>query len=242
MIIIPAIDLKNGKCVRLRQGKTETAIVFNEDPIKQAQLFESLGCKKIHIVDIDAATSKKKNNEETIENIINSVSIDIQLGGGIRNTEQIMHWLERGVKNLIISSLAVENPNLLKKIILEFPNKITIGIDDKDNFLMTSGWLNKSNTTLESLIKIYENCLIEGFVYTDTKRDGTLKGIDIEKIINFSKKTKKNILVGGGLTSINDISNICLLKLKNIKGIIIGKAYYSGLIDLKEAEETIKNA
>lgn len=242
MNIIPAIDLQNRKCVRLTQGKPEESIIYKNNPIDQAIIFESAGCKNLHIVDLDAAIKNHSLNKEIILDIKKNVSLKIQLGGGIRNYSQVKYWIDNGIDSLIIGSMAIKEPELLCKIIGEFPNKIIIAIDDNNNKAMASGWLEESTKTPKNVVEFFDNEKLKGFVYTDTNRDGTLIGLDSEKILKFSKITKNNIIVGGGLKNILDIKNICLLKAKNITGIVIGKAYYEGSVDLEEAIGLANNA
>ena len=242
MLIIPAIDIHKGKCVRLTKGKLETATTYNPNPIEQAFFFESLGCTNLHIVDLDAAINESKENEEVIRNIKKNTSLEIQLGGGIRSKNQICNWLEGGISSLIIGSLATKSPEFLTECILKYPNKIYIGADEKNNKIMTQGWLKGSDTSYENLIQLYSKLPIKGFVYTDVDRDGTLKGLNVKKIESFAKNTNNDLIIAGGVKNIEDIKNTFSLNQKNIKGIIIGKAYYTGKIDLKEALEVVADA
>ena len=242
MNIIPAIDLQNGKCVRLTQGKLSETTVYNENPTKQAIDFELAGCKKIHIIDIDGAISNISKNKNTILEIIKNVSLKIQLGGGIRSYEQIKFWLDSGIENLIIGSMAFKNPKLLLNVIEEFPNRIIVAIDDNNSKPMISGWTEETKVSLNDAVKSFENEKLKGYVYTDINRDGTLLGLDLNKITKFSLNTKHKIIIGGGLRDIKDIKNLSLLDLKNIEGVIIGRAYYAGSINLKEAIASFENA
>ncbi|MBG77185.1 MAG: 1-(5-phosphoribosyl)-5-[(5-phosphoribosylamino)methylideneamino]imidazole-4-carboxamide isomerase [Pelagibacteraceae bacterium] len=234
MDIIPAIDLKNKKCVRLYKGKYEKSVTYNEDPIQQAKEFEKMGFKKIHIIDIDAATNNPSKNKDVITQIKNKISMEIQLGGGIRSNDQIKFWFERGIDNLIIGSMATEQPKILTESINEFPNKILVAIDDKNDMPMIAGWSKESNMDKTSLIKFYDEKKIKGYVFTDVNRDGTLLGLNIEKIKIFVNKTKHNVIVGGGVKDMQDINGLKLLKIKNIEGVIVGKAYYNQTIDLSK--------
>ena len=242
MNIIPAIDLQNNKCVRLKRGKSHLKTIYNNNPVDQAIIFESAGCTNLHIVDLDAAIKNNSLNNETIIKIKKNVSLEIQLGGGIRTYDQAKYWLDNGIDSLIIGSMAIKDPKVLLKIIKEFPKKIIIAIDDNNNKAMISGWLETSKETPKKIITYFDRENLKGFIFTDINRDGTLMGIDSNKIINFSKNTKKDIIVGGGVKNINDIKKICSLKKKNITGIVIGKAYYSGTINLEEAIKVSKNA
>ena len=226
----------------MTRGKLETVEVYNQDPIKQAVFFEDLGCSNLHIVDLDAAIKKSDQNKDLIKNIKKTTTLKIQLGGGIRSVESIDNWLENKIDSLIIGSIASKSPELLKESILKYPNKIYIGADEKDNKIMTQGWLENSNLSFNDLIQTYSKLPIKGFVYTNVDKDGTLEGLDIKKIKSFAEKTTSEFIVAGGVRDIEDIKNIVKLNQKNIKGIIIGKAYYSGNIDLKEAMEVALNA
>jgi len=242
MKIIPAIDIVNGKCVRLTKGNRENKIIYKNDPVEQAVLFQSIGCKRIHIVDLDGAIDNNSINYDTILEIRKNISIEIQLGGGIRSLKQIDNWFSLGVDNLIIGSMALKNPDSFRDIINSFPNKIYIAIDDKDSVVMVDGWLKKSTSSLTKVVSFFEKTTIKGFVYTDVNNDGTLNGLNITKIIDFAKSTNQKIIVGGGLKDIEDIKKINSKKIINIEGVIIGKAYYNGNIDLKEAEKVLLNA
>ena len=240
--IIPAIDLKNNMCVRLYQGESNKTTVYNHNPVEQAISFEQAGCKNLHIIDIDAAVEKITANKQTIINIKKNVSMKNQLGGGIRSHDQIKFWFDNGIDNLIIGSMAFLEPKLLLKIINEYPNKIIIAIDDKNNIPMISGWSKNANMSTISACEYYENEKIKGYIFTDIDRDGTLLGLNMDKITNFVNNTKHKVTVGGGLKNINDIKNLCLQNLSNIDGVIIGKAYYDGKINLNEAFKVVQNA
>ncbi len=242
MDIIPAIDLKNKKCVRLYKGEYEKSEIYNEDPIQQALEFEKMGFKKIHIIDIDAATNNTSENKDIIIQIKNKTSIDIQLGGGIRSCDQIKFWFNKGIDNLIIGSMATEEPDKLAETIYEFPNKILVAIDDKNNMPMIAGWSKKSNINKDNLLTFYDQKKIRGYVFTDVNRDGTLLGLNMEKIKEFVNKTKHKVIVGGGVKDMQDINGLSLLKIKNIEGVIVGKAYYNQTIDLSTLFKNKKDA
>ena len=242
MNIIPAIDLQNNKCVRLFQGELDKITIYNENPTEQAKIFENEGCKKLHIIDLDAAINKSEKNKEAIISIKKNVSMNIQLGGGIRNYEQIKFWFDNDIDNLIIGSMAFLDPELMLKAINEFPNKIIIAVDDKNNKPMISGWLKEAGINIQDIFKHYEKEKIKGYIFTDINRDGTLLGLDMRKIKNFINKTKHQVIIGGGLKGIVDIKNLYSLKNNNINGIVVGKSYYTGTIKLKEAIELGKNA
>ena len=185
MKLIPAIDLKDNKCVRLSKGKEETSIVYNKNPIEQAKIFEREGCDRIHIVDLDAAFGRKEINKKTILQIKNEISIDIELGGGIRSYEDANFWIKNGISFLIIGSMAVNNSEMVKNLSNNFPNKIYISLDDLNGKTMMYGWVEESNKNTEEILFDFNNSNIRGFVFTDVSRDGMLTGIDVKKISKY---------------------------------------------------------
>ena len=184
MILFPAIDIKNGSCVRLVQGRMEEATVFNEDPIDQAKIFESKGCKWIHIVDLDGAIKGRSVNQKIIKKIVSSINIKIQLGGGIRNIKTIDKWFDVGVERLVVGSLIVNNPNLVKEAIKKYPGKIVLGIDLIDDKLAIEGWVKKTDISARDIAKDFGNLDIASFVCTNIKKDGAMEGIDLDFILN----------------------------------------------------------
>ena len=241
MKFIPAIDLKDNKCVRLLKGNENKLTVFNENPIEQAKYFEKNGCERIHIVDLDGAFGRENINKDTILNIRKNINIDIELGGGIKNEDNVRFWFEKGINFLILGSLAVKNKNLIINISEQFKEKIYIALDILNKKIMIKGWLEDSNLLVENFIKYFNNSSVHGFVLTDISRDGMLKGLDIKLIKDLVYKTEKKIIVGGGLSSYEDIRGLKKLKCKNLEGVIAGKSYYSGSIEIKQALEIIKS-
>lgn len=239
MKLIPAIDLKEGKCVRLYGGVKESSVVYNTDPIKQAKFFEKQGCERIHIVDLDAAFENSSNNKSTILNIRNSISTNIELGGGIRSEQDVSFWLNNGINFLIIGSLAIKNPDTVKNIVKKFPDKIYISLDDYKGKVMINGWLEKTKVSTLQLLEIYSSFKIKGFVLTDVSRDGKMQGLDIKKIKKYLKKSKKQLVVGGGLSNYNDLKALKEINNYLLEGIIIGKAYYLGRIKLDKAQKLL---
>tara|TARA_Y100000766_G_scaffold230832_1_gene204782 strand:+ start:455 stop:1204 length:750 start_codon:yes stop_codon:yes gene_type:complete len=244
--IIPAIDLKDNKCVRLTAGRDKTSIVFNDDPEKQAIYFQEIGCKKIHIVDLDAAFGRSDVNLPSIKKIIRSVSIPIQLGGGIRSKINIEKYFDLGIQDLIIGSMSINNPNEIKKISTLYKERIYVSLDIKDGRIMIKGWEESSNLDIEEVLSIYKNSNIKGYVITDIKNDGMLKGLDIGFINKISKKIQsinnleKKIIIAGGLTNYDDLRRFKDLNLKGVEGIISGKSYYVGNIDLNKAQKILE--
>ena len=240
MKIIPAIDLKDGKCVRLTKGKENTSVIFNKNPTEQAKIFEKIGCEKIHIVDLDAAFGKGKTNIESILSIRKNTTIDIQLGGGIKSEKDILFWLDAGINYTIIGSLAVTNLELVKKFSKKFPKKIYISLDHLNGKVMFSGWEKNSKIFSEDLIKNFNDSHIFGYIFTDVSRDGTMEGINIKKVQDLIAKTSKPCIFGGGISSESDLFKLSNLKEPNLEGAIIGKSFYLNKIDIKKINNIIK--
>ena len=239
MKFIPAIDLKDGKCVRLSKGKKESSIIYNNNPVEQAKFFEDQGCERIHIVDLNAAFGNQINNKSTILDIRNSISIDIELGGGIRTEDDVSFWIDKGINFLIIGSLAIKKPDILKKITNIFPEKIYVSIDDDDGKIMIHGWVEESNLTIEEVLNIYNHSKIKGFVFTNVSRDGMLTGLDIDRIKYYLKISKKPFIVGGGLSNNIDLKNLSDLNNSFVEGVIAGKSFYLGNIDIETAQKIL---
>ena len=242
MQIIPAIDLKNNKCVRLTKGEDETSTVFNDDPEKQAIYFEKIGCKKIHIVDLDAAFGRPEINLPSIKKIIKSVSIPIQLGGGIRKKSDAEKYFDLGVENIIIGSMSVNKPGLVKQLSNIYKKRIYVSLDIKENKIMVKGWREKAKLEIDEIIKSYNDSNIKGYIITDILNDGMLEGLNINFVKDVVRKIPnknnfdKTIIIAGGLTNYEDLKNLKNLKLNNVEGIISGKSFYVGKIDLIKAQ------
>ena len=234
MILYPAIDLKNGKCVRLKQGKIEKKTIFNDDPITQAKLFMDEGCNWLHIVDLDGALSEVLINHELIKNLIKNIPIPIQLGGGIRTFNSIKNWISLGAQRIILGTLALQDPKLVKRACRSFPGKIAIGLDAKNNNVMVEGWIKKSNTTILDLAKSFEDAGVAAIIYTDINKDGMMMGPDFEGTKELTENVATPIIASGGVSSIADLQ-----KLKNncpkLNGIICGRALYDKKICIREA-------
>tara|TARA_B100001057_G_scaffold70828_1_gene64960 strand:+ start:541 stop:1281 length:741 start_codon:yes stop_codon:yes gene_type:complete len=243
--IIPAIDLKNNKCVRLSKGKDKSSLVYNEDPVKQAIYFEQIGCKKLHLIDLDAAFGRPNVNFETIKKIRKSISIPIQLGGGIRNLDLANKYFEAEINNLIIGSMSVEKPDDVIILSNQHANKIYISLDILEDNIMIKGWDENSGKKIQDVFDVYNSSKIKGYIITDIKNDGMLKGLDLDFINNFLKKINliekfsKKIIIAGGLTNYSDLMNLKKLNFNNVEGIISGKSFYEGKIDLVEAQKIL---
>jgi len=240
MILFPAIDIKNGSCVRLVQGKMNDVTVFNEDPIDQAKTFEDKGCEWIHIVDLDGAIKGKPINQKIIKKIISSVNIKIQLGGGIRNMNTINKWIEVGVERIVLSSLIVNNPDLVKKAINKYPRKIVLGIDLLEDKLAIEGWVKTTELKVRDVAKNFDNLDIASVVCTNIKKDGAMEGIDIDFILKNAGLFKKPIIVSGGVTTFKDMQVLKDNEDKGIEGVICGRAIYEGKINPVEVNKIFK--
>ena len=245
MQIIPAIDLKDNKCVRLSKGIDSSSIVYNEDPERQAVYFQNIGCKKLHLIDLDAAFGRPNKNFEIIKRIRKSITIPIQLGGGIRNTNLAEKYFDVGINHLIVGSMSVQNPKEVILLSNKYSGRIYISLDILKDNIMIKGWDENSGKKIQDILNIYNNSKIKGYVITDIKNDGMLNGLNISFINNFLKKTKSNnqfnkkIIIAGGLTNYLDLENIKNLNNKNIEGVISGKSFYEGKIDLVEAQKIL---
>ena len=240
MKLIPAIDLKNNKCVRLTQGKEDTSKVYNENPVEQAKFFEKEGCERIHIIDLDSAFNRSTVNNDTIINIRKSVKIPIELGGGIRSRDDALFWFNNNIDYLITGSLALRDSNLVLEIAKEFENKIYISLDILNNKIMIEGWTEKTQLNLFNIFKTYNKSKIRGYILTDIFRDGMMQGININLVHQNLSISEKPMIVGGGLSNYNDLKKLKNLNNKNLEGVIAGKSFYSGVIKIKKSLEILK--
>jgi len=233
MIIYPAIDLKGGKCVRLYQGDMNQATIFNNSPKDQAKYFQDQGFKYLHIVDLDGAIDGRPINEESVRSILKNISIPAQLGGGIRNIETIEKWLELGISRVIVGTLAIKDPDLVKKAAKKFPGKIVLGIDAKEGMVATHGWVEKSNITVINLAKEFADAGVAAVIYTDIGRDGTMKGVDILGTKKLAESISVPVIASGGVASIEDIKKLKAIENSGVNGVIIGRALYDKKIDME---------
>jgi phosphoribosylformimino-5-aminoimidazole carboxamide ribotide isomerase len=230
--VIPAIDIKEGKCVRLFKGLSNTAKVYYEDPAEVAVKWESEGAKRIHVVDLDGAFEGLPKNFKVLERIVKSVRIPVQFGGGIREKDTARAIFEVGVDRIILGTVVVKKPQLALELIEEFPQRILVGIDAKEGRVAIKGWVEVSEFSAIELAKRWENLEIAGFVYTDILRDGTLSSPNFNAIEEFAKNVKKPVIASGGVSSKEDIKK--LARIPNVSGVIVGKALYEGRIRLTE--------
>lgn len=239
MHIFPAIDLKNNKCVRLVKGQDNTSKVFNDNPVDQAIYFEKQGCKRLHLVDLDAAFGRSGINIKTIEKIRQAISIPIQLGGGIRSKKQAKFFFEMNIDYLIIGSFAINNSEDAIDLSEKYKNKIYVSLDVLEESIMIRGWEEKTNLKTNDVFFKYNNSKIKGYILTDVQNDGMLTGLNIDLISKNLKLSSKKIIVGGGLASYRDLKKLTKINSSNLEGIIAGKSYYVGRINLKKAQKVL---
>jgi len=232
-MFFPAIDLKEGKCVRLFKGDMNKATIFNDSPAKQAKEFEDLGFKYLHIVDLDGAIAGESKNEESVREILKNISIPAQLGGGIRTLEQIEKWLNIGISRVILGTIAAKNPEIVKESCKKFPGKIVVGIDAKNGFVATEGWVDTSEIKAVDLAKKYEDAGVEAIIYTDISKDGTLTGPNIEETKVLAQNIKIPVIASGGVSCDKDISNIKELEQYGVTGAIVGRALYDKKVSIE---------
>ena len=241
MELIPAIDLLNGKCVRLNQGNYNEVTKFNSDPVKQAQIWESQGAERLHLVDLDGAKTGEPINDLTIKEIKKSIKIPIQLGGGIRSIDRAKELFGIGIDRVILGTIAIENPELVKALSNEYPKKVAVGIDAKKGIVATRGWIKQSEITSIDLAKKLNDLELAAIISTDIETDGTLEGPNIQALREMAEISTNPVVASGGIGSISDLISLTDFENEGIEGIIVGRALYDGSINLKEALLTLKN-
>ena len=240
MNLIPAIDLKQGQCVRLRQGRMEDSTVFSDDPVAMASKWVSQGCKRLHLVDLDGAFEGEPVNADVIEAISAAhPDLPIQIGGGIRTIETAGAYIEAGVSYVIIGTQAVKNPDFVTELCVEFPGKVIVGIDAKDGMVAVQGWAESSDQTAENLAKKFEDQGVASIVYTDISRDGMMQGVNVEATSKLASAISIPVIASGGVTDMNDIIRLNEAKHSGIEGVIIGRALYERTISLQQAQQYI---
>ncbi len=235
MKIIPAIDLKNGKCVRLVQGRKEDQTVFSDDPAAIAQKWADSGAELIHVIDLDGAFEKSPQHIDAIKKILESVDIPIQLGGGIRNEQTVQMYLDLGVKRIIIGTEAIRNPDFVKKICKTYPDQIIVGIDARQGYVAIEGWTRTTEIKAIDLARQFEDCGVAAINFTDIHRDGMQTGPNIEETQKLAEAVSIPVVASGGVATMEDIINLLPLKSVGVVGVITGKALYTGTLNLKEA-------
>lgn len=230
MIIFPAIDLKNGQCVRLFKGDMNRATVFNDSPAAQALEFQNQGFKYLHLVDLDGAIAGSSANVDAIKSIIKTIKIPLQLGGGIRSIAAIEKWLELGVSRVILGTIAAKNPEIVIEACQKFPSQIVVGIDSRNGFVATEGWVETSSIQTLELAKKFEDCGVAAIIYTDISRDGTLQGFDYEGTKALVQNLKIPVIASGGVSCEEDVAKILQLGQFGLSGAIVGRALYENKI------------
>jgi phosphoribosylformimino-5-aminoimidazole carboxamide ribotide isomerase len=245
VLIIPAIDLKDGRCVRLKQGDMSTATVFADDPVAMARHWAAEGAKRLHIVDLNGAIAGRPKNEKVIRDIVAAVgdAVPIQLGGGIRDLDAIESYLDIGVTYVVIGTAAVKNPGFLSDACYAFPGHVIAGLDAKDGKVAVEGWSKLTGHDVVDLAKKFEEYGVEAIVYTDIGRDGMMTGVNVEATFKLAQQLKTPVIASGGLNSLKDVEVVCeKLVPEGIIGVIAGRALYEGRIDLKKAQATANKA
>lgn len=237
MLIIPAIDLKDGACVRLRQGRMEDSTVFSDDPVAMAAKWVEAGCRRLHLVDLNGAFAGEPVNGEAVKAIAKTFpDLPIQIGGGIRDFKTIESYLKAGVSHLIIGTKAVKEPEFVTEACKEFPGHIIVGLDAKDGLVATDGWAEVSNIQATELAKRFEQDGVSSIVYTDINRDGMMQGVNVEATVNMAKASSIPVIASGGITNMDDIRALQKVSSAGILGAITGRAIYEGTLDVKEAQ------
>jgi phosphoribosylformimino-5-aminoimidazole carboxamide ribotide isomerase len=240
MIIIPAVDIKDGKCVRLLQGRIEDETVYSEDPAAMAHKWAEAGAELIHVIDLDGAFARRPQNIDAIRKILKHVDVPLQLGGGIRSRDTIQRLLDMGVQRVIIGTEAIENPNLIKEACYEFPNQIVLGLDARDGYVAIEGWTHTTGIKAIDLAKQFEDCGLAAINFTDIHRDGMQTGPNVKEIQNLAETIAIPVVASGGVSTIKDIHNLLPLTVIGVVGVIVGKALYTGSLNLKEAIDLAK--
>jgi len=240
MLIIPAIDIKDGQCVRLKQGDMNDATVFSEDPVGMAKHWLAEGARRLHVVDLDGAAAGKPKNEALIQRIVQAVgeSIPVQLGGGIRDLDTIERYIDLGIAYVIIGTAAVKNPGFLQDACTAFPGHVIVGLDAKDGKVAVEGWSKMTGHDVTDLAKKFEDYGVESVIYTDIGRDGMLSGVNIDATVNLARALRIPVIASGGLTSLEDVKALCQVESEGITAVITGRAIYQGTIDFKKAQKT----
>ena len=238
MLIIPAIDIKDGKCVRLRQGQMDEETVYGLDPLEVAKRWVDAGARRLHIIDLNGATAGRPENADIIHEIAELYpDIPIQVGGGIRNEDTIQTYLDAGVKYVIIGTKAVTTPHFVSDICLEFPGHIIIGLDARDGKLATNGWSKLSHHDAVDMAQRFEDEGVAAIIFTDIGRDGMLNSVNIEATVSLSSQVSIPVIASGGITNLDDIRNLCKVAEEGITGAITGRAIYEGTLDFAEAQK-----
>ena len=238
MILYPAIDLKDGQAVRLLRGDMDKATVFSDSPATQAKAFQDAGCEWLHLVDLNGAFAGEPVNGAAVEAILAETNVPAQLGGGIRDMQTIATWIEKGLARVILGTVAVENPDLVREAAKEFPGKVAVGIDARNGKVATKGWAEETDVMVTDLARSFEDAGVAAIIYTDINRDGAMQGPNIEATEALARAVQIPVIASGGVSSLTDLT--ALRDTGVISGAISGRALYDGALDLKEAIAALK--
>ena len=243
MLLIPAIDLKEGKCVRLRQGQMEETTVFSDDPIAMASRWVEAGARRLHLVDLDGAFAGKPKNAGVIRRIADAFpELPIQVGGGIRDEETVEAYLNAGVQFVIVGTKAVREPHFVNDLCLEYPGHVIVGLDARDGKVAINGWSKLSRHGVVDMAQRFERDGVEAIIYTDIGRDGMMKGVNVQATMELAQAVSIPIIASGGISSLDDIKALCAVETEGIIGAVIGRALYEGSIDLASAQQLADTA
>jgi phosphoribosylformimino-5-aminoimidazole carboxamide ribotide isomerase len=239
MLIIPAIDLKDGHCVRLRQGSMTDATVFSEDPGAMARHWISIGARRLHLVDLNGAFAGKPKNEEAVKAVVKAIGGDIpvQLGGGIRDLDTVERYLDDGIAYIILGTAAVKTPGFLHDACCAFPGHILVGLDAKDGKIAVDGWSKVTGHDVLDLAKKFQDLGVEAIIYTDITRDGMMSGVNIKATVDLARELSVPVIASGGITDLKDVKALCEAEAEGILGAITGRAIYEGTLDFAEAQK-----
>jgi len=243
MLLIPAIDLKDGKCVRLRQGRMDDSTIFSDDPVAMAGRWVEAGARRLHLVDLNGAFAGQPVNAQVIRRIAQTFpELPIQVGGGIRDEQAVDAYLDAGVQFVIIGTKAVQEPHFINNLCLEYPGHIIVGLDAKDGRVAVNGWSKLSKHNVIDLAQVFERYGVEAIVYTDISRDGMMQGVNVEATLRLAQAISIPVIASGGVSTLDDLRALCVVEKEGIMGAIIGRALYDGAIDLAEAQRLLEPA
>lgn len=238
MLLIPAIDIKDGKCVRLKQGRMEDDTVFSDDPVAMAQRWVDAGARRLHLVDLNGAFEGKPMNASVVHKIVEAFpDVPVQIGGGIRDEETIQAYLDAGVSYVIIGTKAVKAPHFVSDICLAFPGHIIVGLDAKDGKVAIDGWSKLSNHDVIDMAQHFEQDGVEAIIYTDISRDGMMSGVNIDATVKLAQAIHIPVIASGGITNLDDVRALCAVENEGITGAITGRAIYEGSLDFVEGQK-----
>ena len=241
MILFPAIDLKDGTCVRLVRGEMDQSTTFNDDPAAQARKFAGAGFEWIHIVDLNGAFAGKPVNADAVAAIVGAVDLPVQLGGGIRSMDTIARWLETGVQRVILGTAALKDPDLVRRACEQYPGRIVVGIDARDGRVAVEGWAETSEVKAPDLALRFENDGVAAIVYTDIDRDGAMQGVNVDATVDLASSLTTPVIASGGVRGLSDLADLKTNESVGIEGVISGRAIYDGRLDPEEALQLLKN-